>query len=104
MPLQGEALHNPFYAAIRLSEAARRATPRGSASSRLPDTDSVIMLSDWNWTLSRARRERLQKWVEAGGRLVIDGSFIGDFEEFESGAASANTCARRSEDEGRGRR
>ena len=82
-PLKGEASHNPFYAAIRMS------TELGAEASwervfTEPPADSVIMLSDWTWSLSKPRRERLQKWVEDGGRLVIDDSVIGDFEAFES--------------------
>jgi hypothetical protein len=81
MPLKGEALHNPFYAAIKLSEALGAAAEWEHIFTT-PDTNSVIMVSDWNWTMIRARRERMQEWVEAGGRLVIDGSFIGDFDDF----------------------
>lgn len=83
MPLQGEAARNPFYAAIRMSEelGAEAAWERVFTA---PPADSVILLSQWNWTLSRPRRERIQQWVEAGGRLVVDDSLIGAFEEFES--------------------
>ena len=81
-PLKGEASYNPFYAAIRMS------TELGAEASwervfTEPPAGSIIMLSDWNWSLSKPRRERLQKWVEDGGRLVIDDSLIGDFETFE---------------------
>ena len=61
MPLKGEALHNPFYAAIRLSEALG-AEAEWEHIFTTPDTDSVIMISNWNWDLIHARRERLQKW------------------------------------------
>ena len=49
---------------------------------------AVIFLSAWNWTLSKTRRERLEHWVEAGGRLIVDGSMIGGFEEFERWSGS----------------
>ena len=81
-PLQGEAIYNPFYAAIRMS-AELGAEASWERVFTEPAADSVIVLSDWNWSLSKPRRERLQKWVEDGGRLVIDNSVIGDFEEFE---------------------
>jgi hypothetical protein len=79
--LQGAALRNPFYAAIRFSEAlgARAEWERVFTA---PAADSVVMLSAWNWTLSRARRERIEAWVESGGRLVVDASLIGDLEGF----------------------
>ena len=81
-PLQGEASYNPFYAAIRMSSelGAEASWERVFTE---PPADSIIFLSEWNWSLSKPRRERLQKWVEGGGRLVIDKSVIGDFEAFE---------------------
>jgi hypothetical protein len=82
LPLQGEAISNPFYAAIKLSEQlqARAAWERVFT---VPATDSVVLLSNWNWSLSRARRERIESWVAAGGRLVVDNSLVGGAEEFE---------------------
>lgn len=82
VPLRGEAARNPFYAAIALtrelgSEAAWDHAFLG------PPADSAVVLSAWNWTLSGARRERIQRWVEAGGRLVVDASLVGDYEGFE---------------------
>ncbi len=81
-PLHGEAARNPFYAAIRLSEelGAEAAWERVFTT---PPKDSVIFLSGWNWTLSRPRRERIEQWVEAGGRLIVDRSLLGDSGEFE---------------------
>lgn len=81
LPLKGEALRNPFYAAIRLSEALG-AQAEWEHIFTTPATNAVIFVSSWNWNLVRARRERMQQWVEDGGRLVVDGSFIGDFEDF----------------------
>jgi hypothetical protein len=81
-PLRGEAARNPFYAAIKLSEALG-ATATWERVFTAPPDDSVIVISSWNWTLSRARRQLIEHWVEAGGRLVVDQSLIGGFEEFE---------------------
>lgn len=85
LPLQGDALTNPYYAAIRLTEElhAKAAWERIFS---LPAMDSVIVLSNWNWSLSRTRRERIEKWVAGGGRLVVDNSLIGGAEEFEKWA------------------
>lgn len=82
VPLQGEAKRNPFYAAIRLSETLGAQAAWERVFTQPPD-DAVIFLSAWNWTLSKARRERIEHWVEAGGRLIVDGSMVGGFEEFE---------------------
>src|SRR5687767_6284010 len=77
MPLKGEAAVNPFYAAQRFSERLGARTS-WAQTLELPDTDGVIVLSSWHWSLSAPRRERLERWVEAGGRLVVDYSLVGD--------------------------
>jgi hypothetical protein len=70
-PLQGDAIYNPFYAAIRMS-AELGAEAIVGACVLEPPADSIIILSDWNWSLSKPRRSGCRKWVEEGGRLVID--------------------------------
>jgi hypothetical protein len=91
--LKGEALHNPFYAAIKFSEAlgAEAAWERVFT---MPADDAVIVLSSWNWSLSRTRRERIERWVEAGGRLVVDTSLIGDLEGFAQWSGIAELAAK----------
>jgi hypothetical protein len=81
MPPRGEALINPFYAAQRFAEAlgARTAWDRVLT---IPSADSVIVLTAWHWSLSRSRSEALQRWVESGGRLVVDAT-IDEGDEFE---------------------
>ena len=82
MPLTGEAARNPFYGAVRFSEALGAEASWERVFS-MPRNDAVIVLSSWNWTLSRPRRERIERWVEDGGRLLVDDSLIGGFEEFQ---------------------
>jgi hypothetical protein len=78
MPLRGEAATNPYYAAQRFVSAIGARASRD----RLLDTSNpsaVIVLSNWNWNLSTRRRQSLEAWVEAGGRLVVDDSVaVGD--------------------------
>ena len=81
MPPQGEALTNPFYAAQRFTETLGARSTRDRILS-VPPVDSVIVLADWHWTLSTTRRETLERWVESGGRLVVEGSLAGGEEEF----------------------
>ena len=81
MPPQGEALTNPFYAAQRFTETLGARGTRDRILS-MPPVDSVIVLADWHWTLSTTRRETLERWVESGGRLVVEGSLAGGEEEF----------------------
>jgi hypothetical protein len=82
MPAKGEALTNPFYAVQRFAEAlgARTAWDRVLTT---PSTDSVIVLSAWHWNLSAGRRDAIERWVESGGRLVVDRTLAGGEKEFE---------------------
>src|SRR6185503_5946248 len=41
------------------------------------------VLSNWRWSLDRSRRQALEQWVEAGGRLVVDDRLIDPLDEFE---------------------
>ena len=83
VPLRGEAARNPFYAAIRFS-ALLGAEASWERVLTTPPTGGVIVASEWHWSLSRTRRERLQQWVEDGGRLILDDSVTAELEEFES--------------------
>jgi hypothetical protein len=82
MPPKGEALTNPFYAAQRLVEALGARSVRDRQMVPVP-SDSVIVLSAWNWSLSRTRRHALEQWVESGGRLVVDRTVIDTEDDFE---------------------
>lgn len=77
MPMKGEARTNSLYAAERLVTALGATAHPQRNLGTLPDPDSVIYLSYWNWDLIPSRRERLQHWVESGGRLVADRSLVG---------------------------
>ena len=82
MPPKGEALTNPFYAAQRFAEAlgARTAWDRVLTT---PPADSVIVLSAWHWNLIPSRRAALERWVDSGGRLVVDRTLADGDNEFE---------------------
>jgi hypothetical protein len=81
-PPKGEALTNPFYAVQRFAEALGARTTRDHVLA-VPPTDSVIVLSAWHWNWSAARREALERWVESGGRLVVDETLAGRRDGFE---------------------
>ncbi|HSL20229.1 MAG TPA: DUF4350 domain-containing protein [Vicinamibacterales bacterium] len=82
MPPKGEARTNPFYAVQRFAGAlgARTTWDRVLA---VPPPESVIVLSAWHWSLSSSRRNALERWVESGGRLVVDRTLVGGGDEFE---------------------
>jgi hypothetical protein len=81
-PLRGEAATNPFYAAQRLVETLGATTERRES---LGDTASgaVVVLSTWGWDIDQARRAEFERWVEAGGRLVVDAALISGSDAFE---------------------
>jgi hypothetical protein len=81
-PLKGEARVNPFYAAQRLAEALGAHTTRDFALA-IPSADSVIVLGSWHWSISASRSQALERWVDSGGRLVVEGPFTGGEDEFE---------------------
>ena len=81
-PLRGEAATNPFYAAQKLVETLGATSERRES---LGDTrnDAVVVLSTWGWDIHRVRREEMERWVETGGRLVLDAALISGSDAFE---------------------
>jgi hypothetical protein len=85
MPLKGDARTNPFYAAERLaSELGAR--PERDSTFVAPPADGVLVLSGWHWSLVRDRRQAIERWVESGGRLVVDDRLVTTNQDFEQWA------------------
>lgn len=82
MPSKGEAARNPFYASQRFAEQLGATTSWDRVFVE-PPADAVIVLSTWQWTLSTNRRIALERWVERGGRLVVDRALFGGVDQFE---------------------
>jgi hypothetical protein len=82
MPLKGEALTNPYYAAQRFADrlGARTSWRRDFT---LPSRGGVLVLSGWNWGVNASRSRAIERWVEDGGRLVVDSTLLGGEEDFE---------------------
>jgi hypothetical protein len=83
MPARGEAARDPLYAARRLAEE-RGATAARDRALVLPRRDGVLLASNWSWALTTERRERLEAWVENGGRLVVDDTLLDGSGAFEA--------------------
>jgi len=81
MPAKGDAATNRFYAAQRFAEALGARTVRDHVFA-VPPPSAVIVLSSWHWSLSRSRREALERWVASGGRLVADRTLIDPDQDF----------------------
>jgi hypothetical protein len=80
---QGEAAVNPFYSAQHLAESLGAHTRWQRILASLPPPEDIVVVSWWHWGLIADRRERLQHWVESGGRLVVDASLVGGKTELE---------------------
>ncbi len=83
---QGEAAVNPFYSAARLSSLLGAKPTWQRVLSSTPPGNGVLVVSQWNWGLFPTRRERVQRWVASGGRLVIDRTLIGGQKELQAWA------------------
>ena len=82
MPLKGEAARDPLYAAEKFTNALGGRTEKDRVFST-PGAAEVMVLTDWNWNLSATRRQLMERWVEAGGRLVVDRSVVSGSEDLE---------------------
>lgn len=77
MPLRGAAARNPLFAAQRFAEALGARTDR-PATFTPPPPGALLVLANWRWNLSARRRDAVVRWVEAGGRLVVDRDVLAD--------------------------
>lgn len=76
--LKEAAVSNPFYAVQHLSESLGAHTQVRREIVRMPDTQGVIVLEFWNWDMIPERRQRLEQWVNNGGRLVANQAQLND--------------------------
>ena len=83
MPLKGEAATQSILRRAAPSPSCSARARAASLSRQRAAADSVLVLAAWHWDLSAARRSQLERWVEAGGRLVVDRTLIGTQEKFE---------------------
>jgi hypothetical protein len=91
-PLQGPAQHNPFYSVQRLSELLGARTRVRKEIVTPPPTNAVLVVAFWNWILIPERRDRIERWVRDGGRLVV-GSDILSYDEFDNWAGVKRQAA-----------
>jgi hypothetical protein len=70
-PMKGAAAANPFYSAAQLARSLGGRTRLLDEIMSLPSQQAVMVVGFWNWDIIPERRERLQRWVRDGGRLVV---------------------------------
>jgi len=75
LPPKGEAATNPFYIQEKFAQALGART-RWSRDFSLPPATGIAYVSMLDWDLLPERRQRFEKWVESGGRLIIDSTLI----------------------------
>ena len=97
--LKGPALRNPFYAAQRLSELLGAQTRFRREIVTAPPSDAVLVVAFWNWILIPERRDRIERWVHDGGRLVV-GCDILAYDDFDRWSG----ISRQAEDKGQDNR
>ena len=61
MPMKGEARTNSMYATQLFAKELGATVHVQRKLEQVPDVDSVIYLSYWNWNLIPNRREQLQR-------------------------------------------
>ncbi len=96
-PLKGHAATNPFYSAVQLAQSLGAQARWQRVIGSMPPQNGVVFASSWNWGMMASRRERLQRWVASGGRLVIDRSLIGGQDELEDWAGISRDVLSRTE-------
>jgi len=69
--LRGPAKTDPFYTFKRFSAALGVQLDMPDNLDRLPPPGATLVLSSWFWDLFPQRAAALQRWVEAGGHLVL---------------------------------
>jgi hypothetical protein len=75
-----DAARDPFYGAAKLIRALGYRVESRRVLGDLPPPDSAIVLGAWHWSLIESRRQQLERWVEAGGRLVVTTALLDDGE------------------------
>ncbi len=81
---RGEAASNPFYAAERLTQELGATSEWRRTLGELPQADAVMLLTHWNWDLIEDRRETIERWVESGGRLILDSTLAAGGDSLET--------------------
>ncbi len=81
---RGEAISNPFYAAERLAAELGARSEWRRTLGELPSVDSIMVLTHWNWDLIDTRRAAIERWVESGGRLILDSTLAAGGDALQS--------------------
>jgi hypothetical protein len=84
LQLRGPAAIDPFYGAERLAQLLGARTQWRHDTLQLPPLDGVIFAGSWSFASVPGRAEVLERWVGAGGRLVLDSRLIEGRDDLES--------------------
>lgn len=67
----GEAAHDRFYAAKQLTRQLGAAATTAHSLEALPPAGATLVFGSRRWRMFPGREEALQRWVRAGGHLVV---------------------------------
>ncbi len=68
---KGEAVHNPFYAAQKLLRELGVRTDWRAHLGEMPPPEATLLLNSSGWNFLDGRAQALERWVHAGGHLVL---------------------------------
>jgi len=78
-PPQGEAAHDPFYAAKRLAERLGASVTTLRSFEQMPPAGATLILASRRWAMFPGREQALERWVRDGGHLVaLQGAWSAD--------------------------
>jgi hypothetical protein len=75
-PLEGEALHNPYYSLQRLTGALGVRTQLVPTLYASRPSSSALLINGIQDDLLHSHPESLAPWVESGGRLIVTGDAV----------------------------
>jgi hypothetical protein len=81
-----DEVSDPFYAAEKLAARLGAYPEWRHDIGQLPPPDGVIVAGPWSWSRFPHQITSLERWVESGGRLVLDRRLIGGTRELDSWA------------------
>jgi hypothetical protein len=99
MPLKGEAVTNPQYAQRVFLEALGVKVESRQSFTTPPPQHAVVIVSSWHWDLIEVRRKKMEEWIRAGGRLVVDTTLLDSLEGFERFSGIKSDFPKPDEDE-----
>lgn len=82
MPLKGEAVTDEQYAQRIFLESLGVKVESRRTFADSPPRRAVVIVDSWHWDLIEARKKKMEAWIKAGGRLIVDTTLIDSLDDF----------------------